>query len=336
MIYKVQDSINTAFLIHNLQKERGLTALQLGFQSLCFNEPRLKLSDTRQQTNKSIAKLEKRDDTDLTVLTGGTSSFSDALEEYRSKIDNGEVKVIKHLQTYRHWIYLLISTLTDYIVSENLEDHANLLYAYEIVVLSKEEAGMERALGGLKFIQGKNFSVLNSTWYNEKRTLAQNYLKTAFSPEVTNTYSLLLMKNNNTQVMKDIYKKRSILTGTLYTESSDDAAYEWFELMTNHNNLMLELQIRQADLIQAKAKEEIDQSTYQLVIRSLLLCFTLIIVPCIVVSLPKFKNDSMNTRCHCLIKLDWSKQKQTTSCEKMQDMLIVSIAGCAFPYSVEG
>ncbi len=290
LIYKVQGSINTAFLIHSLQKERGLTALQLGFQSLNFNEPRLKLRDMRQETNKNIAVLERRDDTDLNVLSGGQSSFPDALEKYRSKIDNGEINVIEHLQTYRHWIYLLISTLTNYIISENLEDYANLVYAYDMVVLSKEEAGMERALGGLKFTQGKNFSILNSTWYNEKRTLAQNYLKTAFlfSPEITNTYSMLLTKNNNTQIMKEINKKRSILIGTSYTKSSDDdAAYEWFELMTKHNNLMLELQIRQADLIQAKVNEEIDQSTYQLVIRSLLLCFTLIIVPCIVVSLGK-------------------------------------------------
>ncbi len=98
---------------------------------------------------------------------------------------------------------------------------------------------------------------------------------------------MLLTKNNNTQLMKEINEKRSILTGKSYIKSSDDAAYEWFELMTKYNNLMLELQIRQADLIQAKVNEEIDKSTYELAIRSLLLCFTLIIVPCIVVSLAK-------------------------------------------------
>ncbi len=190
LIYKVQGSINTALFIHSLQKERGLTALQLGFQSLSFNESRLKLRDLRQETNRNIAELERRDDTDLNVLTGGTSSFLDALEGYRSKIDNGEISVIKHLQVYRHWIYLLITALANYIKSENLEDYANLVYSYDMVILSKEEAGMERALGGLKFIQGKNFSIVNTTWYNEKRTLSHHYLKTAFlfSPEVTNIF----------------------------------------------------------------------------------------------------------------------------------------------------
>jgi hypothetical protein len=289
LIYKVQGSINTAFLIHNLQKERGLTALQLGFQLLNFNESRLKLRDTRRETTKSIAVLESRDDTDLNSITEGTSTFYDELEEFRNKIDKGKINVITHLHKYRHWVYSLISTLTDYIKTENLEDYANTVYAYEMVVLGKEEAGMERALGGLKFIYGKNFSIINTTWYNEKRALAQNYLKTAFlfSPEVKKTYSMLLIKNNNSQVMNEIEKHRFTLSGAIYNKHSDNAAYRWFELMTKYNNMMLELQIRQADLIEEKVKEELYLSTNQLLIRSLLLCFTLIVVPCIVLSLAK-------------------------------------------------
>ena len=287
LIHKVHGSINTAFLIHNLQKERGLTALQLGFKLLDFNEQRLKLRDMREETTKSIAVLESRDDTDLTVLTGGTSSFLDALEAFRKEIDDGKINVIRHLRTYRRWIYLLISTLTNYIKTENLEDYANLVYAYEMVIISKEEAGMERALGGLKFIYGKNFSIVNTTWYNEKRALAQNYLETAFlfSPQVTETYSMLLNKRNNSLVTNEINKQRIILSGALYNKSSDDAAYQWFGLMTKYNNLLLELQIRQADLIEEKVNEELYRAKNQLVIRSFLLCFTLIVVPCVVFSL---------------------------------------------------
>ena len=289
LIYKVHGSINTAFLIHNLQKERGLTALQLGFKLLNFNESRLKLRDVREETVKRIAVLESRDDTDLTVLTGGTSSFLDALEAFRKEIDDGKIDVIRHLHTYRHWIYLLISTLTNYIKTENLEDYANLVYAYEMVILSKEEAGLERALGGLKFIYGKNSSIVNTTWYNEKRALAENYLKTAFlfSNEVKDTYSMLLTKNNNSLVIKEINEQRMILSGASYYKSSDDAAYQWFGLMTKYNNLLLELQIRQADLIEEKVNEELHQARSQLVIRSFLLCFTLIVVPCVVFSLAK-------------------------------------------------
>ena len=289
-IYKVQDSVSTAFVMHSLQKERSLTALQFGFQQLNIEKQRLKLRGMRQETDESIAMLGRRDDADdLKVLTGGASSFRDALEEFRRKIDKGETKVFQHLKTYSHWISLLISTHEKYIISENLHDWAHLVYAYQMIVLSKEESGMECALGCLKLTQGKNFSIVNNTWYNEKRILAQNYLELAFffSSEVEKTSLMLLSNNNNTQVIREIEKKRLMLSSETYNTSWEDAADEWLELMTKYNNLILELQIRQANAIEAKVNEEIHHSTNQLVIRSLLLCFTLFVVPCVIVSLAK-------------------------------------------------
>ena len=289
LIDKVQGSINTAFTIHNLQKERGRTALRFGFQQLDVDEEKLKLKETRKETNVSIKTLENREDANLDDLTGEASSFLVILEEFRRKIDNDETNVIEHLQTYSGWVSSLISILTNYIKSENLQDYANLVYGYQMVILSKEEAGLERALGGMKFAQGKTFSIINTTWYNEKRVLAHNYLQTAFlfSQDAKETYSTLEKKNNNTKVINEIEKRRLILSSASYNDTSEKAAYEWFDLMTKYNNLLLELQIQLADLIEEEVEDEIDESTNQLVIRSLLLCFTLIIVPCIIVSLAR-------------------------------------------------
>ncbi|CAB4002758.1 Hypothetical predicted protein [Paramuricea clavata] len=287
LTYKIQGSIDTAMVIHNLQIERGMTTLQLAFQRLHYAKERLKLRNIRRKTNESIVVLEKRDDTELRMLTGGTTSFWHTLEDFRRKIDFGRSNVIERLQTYRKWIIGLISTLAKYTESEDLGDYANVVYAYEMVILSKEEAGMERALGGLKFTQGKNFSAINTTWYNEKRVLAQNYLETAFlfSSELKNIHTSLFA--NTSHLFKKIDKKRKVLSRSAYQTFSDDEAYAWFELMTKYINIMLELQVRIAVVIETKLKEEIDQSTNQLVIRSLLLCFTLIVVPCIIISLAR-------------------------------------------------
>ncbi|XP_028419216.1 uncharacterized protein LOC114544937 [Dendronephthya gigantea] len=285
LTHKIQGSIDTALVIHNLQKERGMTALQLGFRQLNFKDKRIKLREIRLKTNESIAILEKRDDDEYSTLAEGKIPFPNVLEEFRRKIDNGQTSAFDQLLTYRRWITKLISTLTEYTKSRNLEDYANLVYAYEMVILSKEEAGMERAVGGLNFIQGSDYTCINTTLYTEKRVLAEKYLEAGFlfSSELRNTYFSLFA--NTSHWMEKIAKKRKILSSTY--NSSDLEAYEWFDLMTRYGDLILKLQLRQADFIEAKVQEKMYESTYQLVIRSLLLCFTLIITPCIIISLAR-------------------------------------------------
>ena len=287
LTHKIQGSIDTALVIHNLQKERGRTALQLGFRQLNLKDERLKLREVRLKTNKSIAILEKRDDNEYSMLNEKKEPFPKVLEKFRRKIDAGRASTIEQLQTYRKWIIKLISTLTEYTKSKNLDDYASLVYAYEMVILSKEEAGMERALGGLKFIQGERFRAVNTTWYIEKRVLAKNYLEAGFlfSNELKKTY--LSLFSNTSHWMEKIEKKRKILSSASYNDSSNEDAYEWFDLMTKYGDLILKLQLRIADLIEVKVQEKINQSTYQLVVCSLLLCFTLIIIPCIIVSLAR-------------------------------------------------
>ncbi len=284
--YKIQGSIVTALVIHNLQKERGMTVIQLGCKQLHFQDERLTLRDIRRKTNESIIVLEKREDAKLSSFTGGRS-LSHILKNLRSEIDEGRINIVQTLQTYQKWIAKLISRLTKYTESENLEDYANLVYSYEMVVLSKEEAGMERALGGLKFTHGKNFTLIDTTWYNEKRVLAENYLETAylFSSALKDLHTSAF--TNTSHLMERIKEKREVLSGEIYNKWSVDEAYEWFALMTKYSNLMLALQKRLADMIERKVNEQIHQSTNQLAIRSMLLCFTLIIVPCIIISLAK-------------------------------------------------
>ena len=241
----------------------------------------------RRKVNRSINVLEKRDDTDLNLIIGGAPTFWCTLESFRNKIDRGKSNIIEQLKTYRRWISSLISTLANYTKSENLYDYANLVYAYEMVVLSKEEAGMERALGGFKFSRDKKYTIRNTSWYNEKRVLAKNYLQTAFlfSSELHNTFTTL-MDDKNTHLLQKIEEKRKVLASDTYNKS-EETAYEWFELMTEYNDLMLQLQIRQADLIETNVNDEIDRGISRLAIRALLLCFTLIIVPCLIVSLAR-------------------------------------------------
>jgi hypothetical protein len=304
--YKMQGSIVTATVIHNLQEERGMTVVQLGYKQLNFKTQRLALDEIRRKTNQSILLLQKRADARLQNFEGNKRSFQHILENWRSEIDQGRANIIEILQQYKTWTEKLISWMSKFVESENLEDYSHLFYAYEMLVLSKEEAGMERAVGGLKLTHGENFTVTDTFWYNRKRVLAENYLKTGFlfSEELKAIHTSVFA--NNLQTMKKIEEKRNSLSSELYSKSSEDvaAAYEWFDLMTIYSNLMLELQKQLADLIMKKVDEKIQECTNQLIIRSLLLCFTLIVVPCIVVSLAKVQKRFYEYTLSLLDKVD--------------------------------
>ena len=276
LVTRIQGSIETAYVIHQLQKERSLTTLQFGFKQLNFHDHSLKLKDRRHETDKSILLLEKRDDTSLRAFTGGASSLAEILKEFRSKIDNGQANVIEHLNTYTYWVSVLISTLANYTKSQNLGNIADLVYSYQMFVLSKEEAAMEHALGSYKFTKAENFSIVNTTWYNEKRVLSQNYLQTAFlfSTTVKTTFKVLMMNNKNIKLMEAIEKKRHMLAvSETYQNSAEVEAHHWFQMMTKYNNLMLKLQQQLAILIEERVNKKLRRSRNQIGISAMLLCF---------------------------------------------------------------
>lgn len=289
---KVKISIETASIIHNLQKERGLTALFLVMKLRRTHRSKKKMEKFRRDTDESIRSVKEWGNSASSKTEISNSvSFLKALKSFRSKVDNKSenVQVTRHLHTYSSWINELISWLPQHTAEENLEDYAHLVFGYQMIIQSKEEAGLERALGGMYFIQGKNFGIANTSWYNEKRIRANGYLSTAFSfsTEVKKIYNELINNKKVTSWMQRLKAKRDLLVFGYISKPSKSSAQAWFDLMTQYSNLMLEVQMRIANLIQHHVKDEIKMSLNSLVIRSLLLCFTLIVVPCIIFSLVK-------------------------------------------------
>ena len=300
---KLENSIAAASLIHNLQKERGLTAMILGFKIINTKrdiEPLQYLA--RQETDEGIRALGEFSENKITCNGSKEQSsgcFTEALNNYRSKIDKQEedsaqdiIQVTDQLRTYSSWINEYIAWLPQYTAHENLRNYANLVFAYQMIIQSKEDAGMERALGGLHFVQGKNFSTENHSWFNEKRIRAKNTLSTAFSfsDDVKSIYDSLIREMNATLWMPQMVLKRQILSSRNVYKPSTKSATEWFNLMTKYNNLMLQLQLKIGKSIQALVSDQIDSAAKTLIARSILLGFTFIVVPSIIISLIKVQN----------------------------------------------
>ena len=286
----IQYSIETASVIHNLQKERGLASLLLFLKSWNTKDHKDELEESRKETDESIMAL---GNWKMIKMNGTTIhdrySFSKFLRNFRSKEN---VTVTELLNTYSNFTKGLLSWLPRYTASENLEHFSGLVFAYEMMIYSKEEAGLEKAFGGIYFLLGKNFTANNISHYNEKRIKAQTYLETALSffPEVKNTYLSLIKKDNNTSLLEELKEKRMMLVSNNVTNPSQNVAMQWLNLMAKRNDLMLEVQMKDATFIKNRVNSVMRSTIKWLILRCLLLCFAFIGVPCIIFSLFRVQN----------------------------------------------
>ena len=302
---KVDKKIETTSLIHHLQKERGMTALILASHWRKRNAEYKDLIDCQRKVNKSILSLKSLGGSyeSGTVITSKLSFLRD-LQRIRKTVLGTEqtVSIKQQLNTYSKWIIELISWLPNYIAKEKFDDYSGWVYSYLMITNSKEEAGLERVLGGLYFLKGKNFTFENISWYNEKRIRARCFRDAAFSfsEAVQDIYRSLQKSNNYSLVMKKIEAKRKILISKESFTPSHEAASEWFDLMTDCNDILFELQTRVSSFVEESIKNEANLILKSLIHPLFLLFFTLLLVPGLLFSLMKVQN----ANCKNTISLD--------------------------------
>ena len=162
-----------------------------------------------------------------------------------------------------------------------------------MIVYSKEDLELEKTFGATYFIYGRNFTFQNITAYNEKRVRAQAFLDTAlqFSSVVKNNYFSLIKEMNASSWLQDIKLKREYITSNGIKNSSITDTMDWLDLMTKYGNLMLRLEMNDANRIESNVEEVMESIIYWLIIRSLLVCFAVIAVPLLILSLIRVQND---------------------------------------------
>lgn len=229
--------------------------------------------------------------------SGGTicnsASFLNEIRYFRSKTDSGdELKAHDHINIFSTWIHELISWLAHYTLTEDIQTHTDDLFAYHMIVNTKEEMELEKTFGAIYFLRGENASFQNITSYNDKRVRAQAFLETAlrFSSVVKKHYDSLIREMNASIWLKDIEAKRKYLAVNEVKNSSNHHAMKWIEFMTKYGVLMLRLETDDASRIQSHVEELIRSNILWLIIRSLLVCFAVITVPFIIISLVRVQN----------------------------------------------
>lgn len=201
--------------------------------------------------------------------------------------------VHEHIKTFSTWIHELISWLAHFTVAEDIQKHADDLFAYHMIVSSKEELELEKIFGTIYYILGGKFTFENITLYSEKRMRAKAFLETAllFSSVVNSTYFSLIKEMNASLWLEDVELKRKYMTSNGVTNSSTNDAMDWFNLMTKYGDLMLQLEVNDANRIESHVNDVIKSNILWLIIRSLLVCFAVIAVPFIILSLLRVQNE---------------------------------------------
>ena len=251
----------------------------------------------RKSTDESVERL-----TDWRYTLSGaggetiseSTSFLHEINYFRSKNDNGGGMMFDdHIRIFSIWIHELVSWIADDTFEKDIQKHAGDLFAYHLIVLSKEELELEKTFGTIRLLQGKNFTFQNITFYNEKRVRGKAFLERAlrFSSVVKSNYYSLMNKMDALTLLQDIESKRQYISSNRFINSSMNGSIYWFDLMTKYSNLISQLEINDANRIQSNCDEIIQSNVMWLIIRFLLVCFALVAVPFTIISLVKVQNN---------------------------------------------
>lgn len=164
-------STKVGALVHETQKERGMTAGFIGSRGAKFKD---ELPKQRDEVNKQLANLNiylKDFDKNLYSadfiknLDDGLTKLKD-LEEIRAKVNAFDIPAPKAIAYYTDTNTLLLNILGNIVKQSNSSNITKELASYMNFLLSKERTGIERAVGTNTFAQDKFTPELKAKFYN--------------------------------------------------------------------------------------------------------------------------------------------------------------------------
>ncbi len=278
----IQFSVTASALMHELQKERGMTA---GFINSSGEKFATELPKQREATN------EKKDAFTTFIETTDVASSGSKLNDI---IDSIAVD-IKKIDTLRSKASSLSITATDAVGSytainkkiisaiattQSSSENSEILLqlsAYTNFLQSKERAGLERAVGAGGFAAGfaaKDVQKLNNL------VTTQNIYFNAFQTTALPQHIELLRSALNDTPSKDVNKMRNIARKSIATGDLGGVdAGKWFKTITKKIEALKSIEDKlSGDLIVSIKKETTFARNYLLILSSTIICLLLFVV----------------------------------------------------------
>ncbi|MDX9960736.1 MAG: nitrate- and nitrite sensing domain-containing protein [Aliarcobacter sp.] len=232
-----------SLLLHETQKERGLSVSYVGSKNEEFKNSLLK---QREITNSKIDELKTFLDNFSNYSQQGKQNINKALIELkniqsmRTQVDELKIKNKEVISYYSNLNNLLLSFIANSSIMAEDEKIINSITAYYNFLMAKERAGLERAVGSntfanKTFVEGMFIQFL--TLVNEQNVFVKNFNTYGFN------YEAFVKEKLNDASITEVQRLRSILLS--YGENKDivfdvEATY-WFKTISQKINILKEI-----------------------------------------------------------------------------------------------
>ena len=263
-------------LVHETQKERGMTAGFIGSKGVKFKD---ELPRQREEVNKQITFLNeflsdfdksKYSDDFVKNLNSGLEKLKD-LQGVRNSVNSLNIAAPIAIAYYTDTNTLLLNTLGTIVKFSNSPNVTKELGSYMNFLLSKERTGIERAVGTNTFAQNKFTEGLKARFYTliAEQTAYMDIFSKIASKDIVDFYL-------KTVVGKDIEEVEKMRKIALFSNIEENFGVDpnyWFETITNKINLLKQVEDHISIHLLNEINLEKDEATFHLIRFSLLSIF---------------------------------------------------------------
>jgi methyl-accepting chemotaxis protein len=248
-------------LVHEMQKERGYSAGFIGSRGQQFAE---RLSSQRAVTDKALkdyqdglAALDLSPyGQDFQTLLQSASGAVDQLQNKRADVSNLALSVGEMAAYYTDTINRILNLVEQISAQSNVDRLSKTTLAYEAILLAKERAGLERAMGANGFGKGK-FEPDILRRFVDLIGQQRAFFK-AFASAANVDQRAFFDTTMSGSVVDEVERLRDIATKSPFSGDLQGVSGTiWFDAITKKINLLKTVEDRLAvDLVTLAAEEE--------------------------------------------------------------------------------
>jgi methyl-accepting chemotaxis protein len=269
-------STKVGALVHETQKERGMTAGFIGskgekFKTELPNQRNL-VNDRLKDLNEFLSTFNKSEyRSDFVSNLENSLKNLEKLDEVRRNVDSFSIKAPVAIEYYTTTNSYLLNILSFVVKISNSANISKELISYMSILLAKEQTGIERAVGTNTFAQNRFTEGLKAKFYTvvaEQNVYTNQFFKVS-TKKVVDFY-------DNTVVGKSIEAVEEMRKKALYMnleENFDIDSNFWFKEITAKIDLLKKVEDFVSDHLISEIEAELSNANKNMIIFGLLSAF---------------------------------------------------------------
>lgn len=274
----VKRSIEIAGLVHMLQIERGTRVL---YVSSGRDHGLLeKVLQAGNKTDEFVRNLEGWPETEqdrynfsspetFLVMVNSHRTFYSVVN---STIQDEITFYSQIISNLFEWLFRNVQNIDHDVLSEFI--------GYRMILIGKEKTGVERALGGSFFSRGRFSQTDDLLWFAENNILGKENLNAGMElmPEIKYFYRKAV-ESHNASVLVQVEQRRKVILSNKKQNASVELGREWFQLMTDYIDALLQVQRETGALILERLDNEVTETENNWVLKLTIFVFIALLFP---------------------------------------------------------